>query len=87
LALIGPLGEGSVSRFDHYAVAPDAIVVGYDDSGYVDSGLIDMSNVDLGQLAAAGRCPPDSALGRSVARVLAIATSRDQDTSDFNSSL
>jgi len=78
-----------VSRFDPFTVAlgaaePDADA---DAAGYVDSGLIDLSTVDLGQLAAVGHCPPGSALGRSVARVLALAANRDTGLSDFNSSI
>jgi len=76
-----------VSRFDPCAVAPDVAVVGYDDPVYVDSGLIDLSAVDVGYLAATGHCSPDSALGRSVARVLALAANRDAGVSDFSNSI
>jgi FXSXX-COOH protein len=69
------------------AAAPGATGPGTIVADYVDSGLIDLTTVDLGQLAAAGHCSPDSALGRSVARVLALAASRDADLSDFSNSL
>ncbi len=73
-------------RSDPCAVVPGVVDPDPTGIGYVDSGLIDLRAVDLVQLLDE-QCSPDSALGRSVARVLAIAANLDEDTSGFQSSL
>jgi FXSXX-COOH protein len=75
-----------VSLSELSTLSPGAAVDDPIVAGYVDSGLIDLRAVDLVQLAGE-HCSPDSALGRSVARVLAIAANLDEDASGFQSSL